>query len=66
MKTEILGPVCIVVARRGGPIQDVERHYPPEDRDCIRRRAITDALTALIVAATEYQKPPDDGDPSSG
>jgi nicotinamide-nucleotide amidase len=45
-----VGRVCIAVARRGGPTEDLEEQYPDESREDIRRRAVADALKALIAA----------------
>jgi nicotinamide-nucleotide amidase len=45
-----VGRVCIAVARRGGPTEDFEKRYPDEWRGDIRRRAVVDALKALIAA----------------
>ena len=58
-----VGRVCIAVARRGGPTRDFERHYPTHERGCIRRRAINDALNALIAAAGAH---PEVAEPSEG
>jgi nicotinamide-nucleotide amidase len=51
-----VGRVCIAVARRGlatqdFETQDFERNYGAIERDDIRRRAVADALSALIEAA---------------
>jgi nicotinamide-nucleotide amidase len=45
-----VGRVCIAVARRGAPARDVERHYPDDGRDAIRRHAVADALNAMVQA----------------
>ena len=45
-----VGRVCIAVARRGAPTRDLERNYPDEGRDAIRRRAVADALNAMLEA----------------
>ncbi|HEX4555094.1 MAG TPA: CinA family protein [Xanthobacteraceae bacterium] len=54
-----VGKVCIAVARRAGPTEDFERHYPAEGRDAIRLRAIRDTLEALISAVTRHVGSPD-------
>jgi nicotinamide-nucleotide amidase len=46
-----VGRICIAVARRGSATQDFERNYGALGRDAIRRRAVADALNALIDAA---------------
>jgi nicotinamide-nucleotide amidase len=46
-----VGRVCIAVALRGADTEDFERFYRDGGRDGIRRRAIADALKALIAAA---------------
>jgi nicotinamide-nucleotide amidase len=47
-----VGRVCIAVARRGSPPRALERHYGDIGRDAIRKRAVTDALTAMADAIT--------------
>jgi nicotinamide-nucleotide amidase len=48
-----VGRVCIAVARRSGSTDSVEKNYGQAKRDEIRRRAVVDALAALIAAAEE-------------
>ncbi len=45
-----VGRVCIAVARRGGPTEQIERHYGKRERDEIRACAIAETLQALIAA----------------
>jgi nicotinamide-nucleotide amidase len=42
-----VGRVCIAVARRGFPTRDVERNYPDDGREAIRKYAVADALKAM-------------------
>jgi nicotinamide mononucleotide (NMN) deamidase PncC len=54
-----VGRVCVAIARRAGPTEDFERHYPPDGREAIRHRAMHDTLEALISAVTSHVGPPD-------
>ena len=54
-----VGRVCVAIARRAGPTEDFERHYPPDGREAIRQRAIHDTLEALICAVTSHVGPSD-------
>jgi len=44
-----VGRVCIALARRGGPTEQIERHYGSRERDEIRACAIAETLQALIT-----------------
>lgn len=45
-----VGRVCIAVAQRGFPPHAFERNYEDIGRDAIRRRAVADALKAMMDA----------------
>jgi nicotinamide-nucleotide amidase len=46
-----VGRMCIAIARRDGPTENIEAHYADVGRDEIRDRAISDLLQALVNAA---------------
>jgi len=46
-----VGLVCLAVARRGSGTRDLERRYGDIGRDAVRRRAVADALAALLETA---------------
>src|ERR1043166_1406761 len=48
-----VGRVCIAVARRGGTIAQLERHYGARARDEIRACAIADTLQALMSVISD-------------
>lgn len=45
-----VGRVCIAVAQRGFPAHDFEQNYGDIGREAIRRRAVADALKAMLDA----------------
>jgi nicotinamide-nucleotide amidase len=46
-----VGRVCIAVARRGFPTQQIEKQFGAIGRDAVRARAMEDALAALMRIA---------------